>query len=145
MGSKPDFGEFAEQLQQEILDEIRRKYSETLVDHWMHPRNIGKLENADGYGRMTGPCGDTMEMFICVDHSTITRCVFFTDGCGTTIACGSIVTELARGKSIDEAKAITQEVILKTCGGLPEEDEHCALLASNTLMEAIALFEESRK
>jgi nitrogen fixation NifU-like protein len=145
MATKSDFGEFAEQLQQEILDEIKSKYSETVVDHWMHPMNIGKLEDPDAYGRVTGPCGDTMEIFICVDNSTIIRCSFFTDGCGTTIACGSIITELARGKSIEEAKTITQEVILKTCGGLPVEDEHCALLASNTLMEAISLYEENRE
>jgi nitrogen fixation NifU-like protein len=142
---RSDFSSFAEQLQREIIDEARKNYSEIVVDHWLHPRNFGKIEDPDGYGRMTGPCGDTMEIFLTVEDGAIAQCAYFTDGCGTTIACGSIVTELARGRSIEEGKAVTQAFVLKTCGGLPSDDEHCALLASNTLMEAIAFYEDSKK
>lgn len=145
MGKRSDFSEFADQLQQEILDEVKRNYSKKVVEHWMHPENLGKLEHPDGYGRITGPCGDTMEIFLKVEGDIIKQCTFFTDGCGTTIACGSITTESACGRTIEEAKAITQEFLLRVCGGLPPEDEHCALLASDTLMEGIASIEESKK
>lgn len=145
MGTNSNFNEFAKRLQQEILDEVKREYSKTVIEHWQHPRNFGRIEDPDGYGRMTGPCGDTMEIFLTVDGAVISQCTFRTDGCGTSIACGSITTELARGKTIEEAKGINQESILKTCGGLPPEDVHCTLLASNTLLEAIALYEDSKK
>jgi nitrogen fixation NifU-like protein len=145
MGKRSDFSEFADQLQQEILDEVKKNYSKKVVEHWMHPRNFGKLSHPDGYGRVTGPCGDTMEIFLKVEGDSISQCTFFTDGCGTTIACGSITTEQACGKTIEEAQSITQEFLLECCGGLPPEDEHCALLASDTLMEAIALYKDSLK
>ncbi|MBA7621587.1 Iron-sulfur cluster assembly scaffold protein IscU [subsurface metagenome] len=103
----------------------------------MHPRNLGKIEKPDSYARITGPCGDTMEFFLTIKSNIIKECRFLTDGCGTSIACGSIVTELAKGKELNQAVGITQEIVLKTCGGLLPDDEHCALLASNTLIEAI--------
>ena len=134
---KSDFDEFAEKLQEEVLEDARKRYSETVIDHWLHPRNLGKIENPDGYGKVTGSCGDTMEFFLTIKRNIIKECRFLTDGCGTSIACGSIVTELAKGKELNQAVGITQEVVLKTCGGLQLDDEHCALLASNTLIEAI--------
>lgn len=140
---KSDFDKFAEQLQEEVFRDARRHYSEMVVNHWLHPRNIGKIKNPDGYGKVTGSCGDTMEMFLTIENNKITKCKFLTDGCGTSIACGSITTELAKGKDIKEAKKITQNVVLKTCGGLPPEDEHCALLASDTLLVAIKNYEKS--
>lgn len=140
---KPDFDKFAEQLQEEILQDARKHYSETVIDHWMNPRNLGRIENPDGYGKITGSCGDAMEFFLIIENNKITKCHFLTDGCGTSIACGSIVTELAKGKDINEAKKITQDVVLGTCGGLPPEDEHCALLASDTLAAALKHYEES--
>jgi len=134
---KSDFDTFAEKLQEEIIEDVRRHYSETVIDNWMHPRNLGKIEKPDGYARITGPCGDTMEFFLTITSNIIKECRFLTDGCGTSIACGSIVTELAKGKELNQAVGITQEIVLKTCGGLPPDDEHCAILASNTLIEAI--------
>jgi nitrogen fixation NifU-like protein len=112
-------------------------YSEIVVDHAMHPRNIGNLEDADGFARITGSCGDTMEIWLRVKNDTIAEATFMTDGCGTTIVAGSMVTELARGKSAGQALAIGQQDVLDALGGLPEESQHCALLAANTLREAI--------
>ncbi|MCK4233143.1 iron-sulfur cluster assembly scaffold protein [candidate division WOR-3 bacterium] len=132
-----DFEKFAERLQEEILEDARKHYTEIVIDNWMHPRNLGKIENPDGYGKVTGSCGDTMEFFLTIKSNIIKECRFLTDGCGTSIACGSIVTELAKGKELNQAVGITQEIVLKTCGGLLPDDEHCALLASNTLIEAI--------
>ena len=109
----------------------------------MHPRNLKKIEEPEGYSRITGPCGDTIEISLTIKDNKITDCCFGTDGCGTSIACGSIVTELAKGKKLNDAKKITQEVILKKCGGLPAENEHCALLASTTLLDAIEYYEKN--
>ena len=112
-------------------------YTEIVVDHASNPRNVGSIGDADGFARITGPCGDTMEIWLRVRNETLAEVTFMTDGCGTTIAAGSMVTELARGKSTGQALAIDQQDVLDALGGLPEESQHCALLATNTLREAI--------
>jgi len=126
-----------DELQELIIADARKVYSETAIDHSMNPRNVGDMEDADGFAEVTGPCGDTMEIWLRVNNSTITGATFMTDGCGTSIASGSMVTELARGRTIPEARRIRQQDILNALGGLPEESEHCALLAANTLKAAI--------
>ena len=126
-----------DELQKLILEDARKIYSETTIDHFMSPRNLGDMSDADGFGRVTGPCGDTMEIWLKVNSGTINDATFMTDGCGTTIASGSMVTEMVKGKSIIEAQKISQQDVLKALGGLPEESEHCALLAADTLKEAI--------
>ena len=103
----------------------------------MNPRNLGDIKNADGFARVTGPCGDTMEIWLKADDDTVKKATFITDGCGPSIASGSMVTEMARGKSIGEAYKIIKKDVLEAMGGLPEESEHCALLAANTLKAAI--------
>jgi nitrogen fixation NifU-like protein len=140
-----DFDRFVEELQASIMEDIREKYSEKAVDHWMHPRNPGMLEKADGHGRITGPCGDTMEIFVRIQDKAIAEISFLTDGCGTTIACGSMLTELAKGKTVAEARGITRKTVLDAIGGLPEEDQHCALLAANTLQAALKDYEKLRR
>lgn len=129
--------DFTEKLQQKILRDIRKMYSAKIIQHWQHPQNWGILNNASGYAKITGPCGDTMELSIEVKHGIITKCTFDTDGCGASIACGSIITEMAAGKTVTAAREIDQRKILAYCGGLPDQDKHCALLAVNTLQKAI--------
>jgi nitrogen fixation NifU-like protein len=126
-----------DEFQELIKAEMRKVYSETVVDHAMSPRNLRDMENADGFAKVTGPCGDTMEIWLQVKNGSITKATFMTDGCGTTIAAGSMVTEVAKGKSIAEAQKISQQNVLDALGGLPDESQHCALLAANTLKEAI--------
>jgi nitrogen fixation NifU-like protein len=126
-----------EQLQELVINEMRENYSEIVVDHVMNPRNVGNMDNASGFARISGPCGDTMEIWLKVRDTTITESTFMTDGCGTTIAAGSIVTELAKGKTVIQAHKISQQDVLSALGGLPEESQHCALLAANTMREAI--------
>lgn len=116
------------------------EYSSTVLDHMQNPRNWGTMDDSDGYGRITGTCGDTMEISLRVKGDTITKCTFDTDGCGATVACGSIVTELATGKTAAQARTIDVTAILDYCQGLPKENEHCALLAANTLQKALAEF-----
>jgi len=124
-------------LQALVIADARKIYSETVIDHAMNSRNLGEMADADGFAKVTGPCGDTMEVWLKVNKNTITDINFMTDGCGTSIASGSMMTELAKGKSIGEAAKISQKEILTALGGLPKESEHCALLASNTLRAAI--------
>ena len=134
-----------DQFQEQIKTKMKEIYSETVVEHNLNPRNLGSFSDADGYAQITGPCGDTMEMWLKVDGNTIVKAGFTTDGCGTTIASGSMVTEMAKGKSLTEAQRIGQKDVLDALDGLPEESEHCALLASDTLKAAIRDFMAMQK
>jgi nitrogen fixation NifU-like protein len=110
-----------------------------VIDHWQNPRNFQKMDNPDGYAQEKGSCGDTMEMFLKMKDDLILQSTFQTDGCGTTIACGSVATELSRNKSFTLALGgVTADEILKQLGGLPPEDVHCAQLAAETLRRALA-------
>jgi len=118
-------------------EEMKSVYPKIASDHATNPRNLGSMENADGFARVTGPCGDTMQIWLRVNDGNITNATFTTDGCGNAIASCSVVTEIVKGKSITEAHKMTQRDVLNALGGPPKEDEHCALLAANTLKEAI--------
>ncbi|MFP4502904.1 MAG: iron-sulfur cluster assembly scaffold protein [Candidatus Hydrogenedentota bacterium] len=111
-------------------------FSSTARDHAEHPRHYGPLEHYNGYARITGPCGDTMEYWLQVENGTVVQIGFNTDGCGASHACGSMAAYLACGRARDQVKAITQQDILDALGGLPESSQHCALLAANTLHAA---------
>ena len=126
-----------DKFQDLVVDQMRKAYSKTVIDHAMNPRNVGNMETADGYASVTGPCGDTMEIWLKVGNDIIAETTFMTDGCGTTIAAGSMVTKLAKGKSISQALRIGQEDVLSALDGLPEESKHCALLAANTMKAAV--------
>jgi nitrogen fixation NifU-like protein len=95
------------------------------------------MEDADGFARVTGPCGDTMEIWLRAKNGNLIDVTFLTDGCGTSLASGSMVTEMSKGKDITDALKINQQDVLRALGGLPEESQHCALLAADTLKEAI--------
>ncbi len=124
-------------LEEEIMADMRKTYSETVIDHAMNPRNVGSISDADGFASITGPCGDTMAMWLRVKDNRLRRVTFLTDGCGTTIAAGSMLTEMAKEKAISEILRITPQEVLDVLGGLPEESKHCVLLAVITLREAV--------
>ena len=126
-----------ENFEELIKEEMRKVYSEATIEHATNPRNIGHLDDADGFAGLKGPCGDTMQIWLRMKNDSVSDAGFLTDGCGTSIASGSMVTEMAKGKSIAECQKISQESVLDALGGLPEESQHCALLAANTLKEAI--------
>jgi nitrogen fixation protein NifU and related proteins len=105
-------------------------------DHAQNPRNHGSLKYYNGHARITGPCGDTMEFWISVKNDKIEQIGFTTTGCGTSHAAGSMTTCMAKRKTLVEAMDIEQKDVLDALGGLPRENEHCALLACNTLREA---------
>ncbi len=132
-------GEAARKLQEEMERQILQIYGPTVLDHWKHPRNVGLLENPDGYARVTGTCGDTMEMTVRMDGDVVAACGFRTDGCATTLVCGSAATWLAKDRTFVEALgAVSSRGILELLGGLPEQDAHCAELAAETLRRALA-------
>jgi len=132
-----EFDDSFKELEQSVMEDMKRVYSEKTIDHFLNPRNLGEIPAPDGFGRVTGSCGDTMEIYLKVRDDRVINASFWTDGCGPSIASGSMITELARGKSVLEAQKITQQDILDALGGLPEDSVHCALLAADTLKEAI--------
>jgi len=120
-------------------------YSETVLEHFRHPRNVGKIENPDGKAIEGSPaCGDMVAVYINVDPKThiITDIKFESYGCASNIATGSIITELAKGKSLDEAKKITWKEASDALGGLPKIKAHCSVLAVEGLRTAIQNYEE---
>jgi nitrogen fixation NifU-like protein len=132
-----DFENMVNELQESILEDARKVYSEKVIERWLNPRNLGKIRNPDGFAKIKGPCGDTMQISFRVKDGRLSKIKFMTDGCASSIAAGSMATELAQGKKLEEAVEISQQMILEALKGLPEESVHCALLASNTLKEAI--------
>ena len=113
-------------------------YSEKVLEHFTNPRNVGTIENPDGYGKVGNPvCGDLMEIFIKVKDDIITDIKFRTFGCGSAIATSSMVTEMAKGKHVDEAMKITRNDVADELDGLPPKKMHCSNLASDALHEAI--------
>lgn len=113
-------------------------YSEKVMDHFTNPRNVGEMADADGIGTEGNPtCGDVMKIFIKVKENTIVDAKFKTFGCGASIAVSSMVTEMIKGKSIDEALSISKEAVANELGGLPPQKMHCSNLGADALKKAI--------
>jgi len=132
-----DFDDFVEGLQNQIFEETKAAYGDVAFQRWLKPLYMDVMDNPDGYGRVTGSCGDTMQIFLKFENGKVKETSFQTDGCGSSTMCGSFAVELALGKSPDEILDITGESILKKAGGLPEEDKHCAFLSAEALQEAL--------
>lgn len=114
------------------------QYTEKVMDHFMNPRNVGTMENPDGYGKVGNPsCGDIMEIFLKIENDVITDVKFRTFGCASAIATSSVSTEMVLGKDIYEALEITNKVVAEALGGLPATKMHCSVLAEEALKEAI--------
>jgi nitrogen fixation protein NifU and related proteins len=145
MGNALD--EFVNGLQDRILEETRVEFGDVAFERWQNPLYVGSMENPHGHGRVTGSCGDTMQIFLKFEKNRVKEATFITDGCGSSTVCGSFAAELAIGKTPDEVVAVTGEVILKILGRFPEEYQHCAFLAADTLQDALNdyLIKENRK
>jgi nitrogen fixation protein NifU and related proteins len=126
-----------EKLEQAILQEMINSFGPTVVDHAMNPRNAGMMENPDGQATLTGICEDTVRMQLRLCGDTMEEIRFMTNGCGATVACGSMVTEMALGKSVQDAMKIDGKRVIEAFGGLPIEHTHCADLAANALKAAL--------
>ncbi len=132
-----DFNDFVRELETQIHQETKDAYGEKAFKRWLKPLYMGALTRPEGYGRLTGVCGDTMEIFLNIEEETVKEASFQTDGCGSSMVCGSFAAEMSLGKTPDEITEISGEAILEVLGGLPQEDQHCAFLAAETLQEAL--------
>ena len=113
-------------------------YSDKVMDHFQHPRNVGKMDDADGIGEVgNAKCGDIMRMYIKVKDGVITDCKFNTFGCGSAIATSSMATELIKGKPIEEALQLSNKAVVEALDGLPAHKIHCSVLAEEAVRAAV--------
>jgi len=121
-------------------------YSAKVMEHFQNPRNVGEIEDADGVGEIGNPvCGDIMKLYIKVLDNRIIEAKFKTFGCGAAIATSSMVTELVKGKTLEEAEKISRDTVAEALDGLPPIKLHCSNLAADALHKAIEDFREKRK
>lgn len=113
-------------------------YTETVMDHFKNPRNVGAIENADGIGEVgNAKCGDIMKIYLKIEDNIITDVKFETFGCGSAIASSSISTEMIKGKSVEDALKLTNKEVVDALGGLPAHKLHCSVLAEEAIKSAI--------
>jgi nitrogen fixation NifU-like protein len=124
-------------LQSAVDERTREVYSAKVVELFENPVNVGRLENPDGFASVTGPCGDSMQVYVRVRDGRVSECTFMTDGCGGSIVAGSMATLLAIDQSVEDAQKIGGEQILNGLGGLPEQEAHCPALAAEALRKAL--------
>ncbi len=121
-------------------------YTDKVMDHFTNPRNVGDMADADGVGQEGNPtCGDAMKIYIKVKDDRIVDAKFKTFGCGAAIAVSSMVTEMVKGKTLDEALAISKEAVANELGGLPPQKMHCSMLGSDALKKAIEDYRSKKK
>lgn len=124
---------------------VQAGYSKKVMEHFMNPKNVGVIENPDGYGKVGNPvCGDLMEIYIKVKDDIITDIKFKTFGCGSAIATSSMVTEIAKGKHVDESMKITRNNVADELEGLPPQKMHCSNLAADALHAAIEDYKKKK-
>lgn len=117
----------------------QQPYSEKVMDHFLHPRNVGEIPDASGIGNVGNPvCGDILRLYIKVENGIIVDAKFKTFGCGAAISTSSMVTEMVKGKSIEEALQISNKAVAEALGGLPPIKMHCSVLAEEALRSALA-------
>ena len=126
-----------DELQARIDEEEAKVFSRTALEEARHPSNYGPMEDPDAQTMRKGTCGDIMEVFVRLQGDVVSEMSFVTDGCGATLACGSMLSKRVRGMTIDEAMGVTSEDLLEWLDGLPEENHHCARLAVGTLHEVV--------
>ena len=113
-------------------------YTDTVMDHFLHPRNVGEIADADGVGEVgNAKCGDIMKMYLKIKDDRIEDAKFETFGCGSAIASSSMATELIKGKTVDEALAVTNKQVVDALGGLPAYKLHCSVLAEESIKAAV--------
>ena len=113
-------------------------YSDKVMDHFRNPRNLGKMDDADGIGEVgNAKCGDIMRMYIKVEDGVITDCKFNTFGCGSAIATSSMATELIKGKPVEEALELSNQAVVEALDGLPPQKIHCSVLAEEAVRAAV--------
>jgi nitrogen fixation NifU-like protein len=137
-GETTDFDRMVADLQREIVEQERALYSVKVIEEAHNPSNVGRMPEPDVYGIVHGWCGDTMEIYLRLDGERIQEATFMTDGCGPSVACGSMLTTMMQGISLEEAGQVAPEDLITALDGLPAESTHCAELAVSTLQAALA-------
>ena len=127
------FDQFVIDLQRKIEQEEEKTYSKKVIQEYRNPVHFGIIKNPDAVGEIKGQCGDTMKIYIKIYHNIISDARFWTDGCGATIACGSMLMKMIKGENIEDVQCISPNDLIKTLDGLPKEHIHCAKLAVDTL------------
>ncbi|NIA19152.1 MAG: iron-sulfur cluster assembly scaffold protein [Xanthomonadaceae bacterium] len=126
-------------IQDQEAVNLKQLYPTQVIDHWQHPRNLGKLERTDGHAGGQGPCGDSMWMWIQVTGNRgdeiISQATFISDVCIGAVSCGSALTEMITGMEVQQAMQISPDTLRQALGGLPEKESHCADLAILTLKD----------
>ena len=118
-------------------------YSEKVMDHFQNPRNVGKMDDADGVGEVgNAKCGDIMKIYLKVDNNIISDVKFETFGCGSAIASSSMATEMIKGKSVDDALALSNKAVAEALDGLPAHKMHCSVLAEEAIKKAVEDYRE---
>jgi len=124
----------------------QQQYSEKVMEHFRNPRNVGEIKDPDGTGHVGNSiCGDIMELYLKVENEVIVDAKFKTMGCGAAIATSSMVTELVKGKTVEEALAVSNRAVAEALGGLPKVKLHCSVLAEQALKSAIKDYYEKKK
>jgi nitrogen fixation protein NifU and related proteins len=126
-----------DEIKSRLRERLQGIYSATTIEHILYPHNVESIPKPDGFAACGSGCGESMKIWLRIRDDTISDAGFWTDGCAATIACGSMATELALGKSVTQALAITTENIADALVDLPQGNLHCAELAANTLRAAL--------
>ncbi len=126
-----------EKLKKKVIDQLRSVYTDKAIEKFLKAVDNRKIDFPEGYGKVTGPCGDTMEIYLKIADGKIIDASFQTDGCNPSMAAGGMMVEMVKGVDIEKAGELTQQDVLNALGGLPEENRHCALLAVDTLKQAL--------
>jgi nitrogen fixation protein NifU and related proteins len=132
-----EFEAIVGRIQQEVFAETRSVFGDVGFERWRKTRYNGRMADADTFARIRGKCGDTMEIYLKFKDGVVEKASYFTDGCGSSAICGSFAAELAIGRNPDQICRIGGEEVLARIGVFPQEEEHCARLAAETLHEAL--------
>lgn len=138
MNDKKKLDRIEQELKKALFDQYRKVYSPRVVELFQNPLNMGVIPEPNGFGIIRGICGDTMKIYLRIDNDRVKDVGFETDGCEATIAVGSAVTDLARGKTLMEVLAISPAGLIDYLGGLPEDHIHCSILAAGSMHNAVA-------
>lgn len=144
MGRTDELDQLVDQLQSRIDEEEARVFSRTTLEEARHPSNMGPMEDPTITAHRVGTCGDSMEFFVKVEDDVLVEVTFLTDGCGATVACGSMLSKMVKGRRVDEVMSLRETDLIERLDGLPEENLHCARLAVGTLQGAVNAVKQER-
>jgi len=128
---------FLDDLQDRVFEDTLENMGEEVYTRWRNPVHLAKMDNPSSTAALTGSCGDTIIIHLAIENDLVTKARFETTGCGSSQVSGEVACEYAEGKTVEQAGMLDGKDVLETLGGLPEENEHCAYLAAETLREAV--------